>query len=163
MGEQNDPGTGSPGSLGHQAMTGDASGGGQTGLGFRTGPVQTAPISPGINRGPFREGGPVGAGGVQPVVDGQGQQTAVVRPGPVGGEPEQGDGVPAPGQGQRDGMIDTRFQPCGQDSADRAGPVLGRWGQPALRVGGGAAGGVQPMRVRASDARVRTAGLAASA
>ena len=125
--------------------------------------MQAAPVRPGLAGGAFGEGGPAGAVGVQPVVDGQGQQASAILAGPVGSQPKQGDGVAASGQGEGDRAIDAGFQPRGQDSPGGPGPVGGVWRQPPLRAGGAAGAAGQPMRVRASVARVRTAGLAASA
>jgi hypothetical protein len=75
---------------------------------------------------------------------------------------QQGDGVAAAGQGQGDRMTGVTLQPGGQAVPNRRGPVLDRRGQPGRRAGV-AAGAAQPMRVRASAARVRTAAVAASA
>ena len=97
------------------------------------------------------------------MIDGQGQQAAAVLACPPSGQPQQGDGVAAPGQGKSDRTVDAGFQPSGQDDPRGSGPVGGAWRQPGLRAGGAAGVAGQPMRVRASVARVRTAGLAASA
>ena len=97
------------------------------------------------------------------MVDGQGQQASAVRPRPAGGEAQQGDGVAAAGQGQGERAVDVGFQTRGQTGPRGPGPVGGVWRQPGLRAGGAAAAAGQPMRVRASAARARTAGLAASA
>ncbi len=98
------------------------------------------------------------------MVDGQGQQAATVGLRPVGGEAQQGDGVAASGEGQGERMVDMGFQPRGQAGPDGAGPVGEIWRQPGLRAGGAAGGAAgQPMRVRASVALVRRAGLAVSA
>jgi len=75
---------------------------------------------------------------------------------------QQGDGVAAAGQGETQRMIDVALQPGGQAGPDRPGPVVVGPAQPGRRAGV-AAGAAQPMRVRASVARVRTAGVAASA
>ena len=96
------------------------------------------------------------------MVDGQGQQAAAVGFRPVGGKAQQGEGVAAAGQGQGERTVDAGLQTRGQDGPRRTGPVGVVWGQPGLRAGV-AAGAGQPMRVRASVARARTAGLAASA
>ena len=125
--------------------------------------MQPAPIRPGVPGRAFGEGGPGGAVRAQPVIDGQGQQTAAVPARPLRGQPKQGDGVAAAGQGQGDRAVDAGFQPRGQDGPRGPGPIGGVWRQPPLRAGGAAAGAGQPIRVRASVARVRTAGLAASA
>ncbi len=99
------------------------------------------------------------------MVDGQGQKAAAIGPGPVGGEAQQGDGVAAAGQGEGQRTINVCFQSRGQAGPGGPGPVGEGWRQPGLRVGGvvvaGAAG--QPIRVRASVARLRTAALAPSA
>ena len=97
------------------------------------------------------------------MIDGQGQQAAAVPARPRRGQPKQGDGVAAAGQGEGDRTVDAGFQSRGQDGPRGPGPVGGVWRQPGLRAGGAAAGAAQPMRVRASVARVRTAALAASA
>ena len=163
MGQQDDPRPGLSRGVSDQAMAGHAGGGGQTRRRFGAGPVQPAPVRPGLAGGVSGEGGPAGAVGVQPVVDGQGQQASAVLTRPVDGQPQQGDGVPAAGQGEGDRAVDAGFQSRGQDGPRGPGPVGGVWRQPGLRAGGAAAGAGQPMRVRASVARVRTAALAASA
>jgi len=96
------------------------------------------------------------------VIDGQGQQTPARFPAPIGGQAQQGDRISAPGQGQNQRPISPDFQPCGKGRPNGLRPVGRVWGQPGLRAAG-AAGAVQPMRVRVSTARARTAGLAASA
>ncbi len=75
---------------------------------------------------------------------------------------QQGDGVATAGQGQGERMIDVALQPGGQAGQSRPGPVVVGLAQPGRRAGV-AAGAAQPMRVRASVARVRTDGVAASA
>lgn len=165
MGEQDDAGSGLARRLGDQAMTGHAGGGGQAGRGPGAGPGQAAPVRPGLAGGARGETGPGGAVGVEAVIDRQGQKSAAVGPGPVGSEAQQGDGIAAAGQGERERTINLDLKPRGQAGPDEPGPVGEVWRQPGLRVGGagvaGAAG--QPMRVRASVARVRTAALAPSA
>jgi hypothetical protein len=90
------------------------------------------------------------------MIDGQGQQAAAVGPGPVGGEAQQRDRIAAPGQRQGERPINAGLQSRGQGGPGRAGPVGGVWGQPGLPA-------AQPIRVRASAARARTAALAPSA
>ena len=162
VGEQDDLCSGLARRLGDQAVAGAAGGDGQAGERLGTGPAQTAPVGADIAGGLFGEGGPAGAFGAQAVVDGQRQQPSAVRPRPVGGQVQQGDGVAATGQGEGDRMTGAALQPGGQAVPDRRGPIPGRRGQPGRRAGV-AAGAAQPMRVRASAARVRTAGVAASA
>ena len=93
------------------------------------------------------------------MIDGQGQQPAAVGPRPASRQPQQGDGIAAARQGQGDRAFDIGFQTRGQRGPDGPGPAGGVWRQPGLRAGAAA----QPMRVRASVARVRTAALAPSA
>lgn len=95
------------------------------------------------------------------MIDRQGQQAAAVLARPASRQPQQGDGIAAARQGQGDRAFDIGFQTRGQRGPGGAGPVSGDWRQPGLRAG--AAGAAQPMRVRASVARVRTAALAPSA
>ena len=97
------------------------------------------------------------------MIDGQGQQPPAVIPRPVGGQPQKGDGVAAAGQGEGERAVEAGFQPRGEDGPRGPGPVGGVWRQPGLRAGGAAGAAGQPMRVRASVARARTAALAASA
>ena len=97
------------------------------------------------------------------MIDGQGQQSASVGPRPISGDLQQGDRVTATGQGQGDRMIDVTFQPLGQADQNRPDPVVRGLDQPGRRGGVAAGAAAQPMRVRASVARVRTAGAAASA
>ena len=124
--------------------------------------MQAPPVGSDGARGLFGEGRPGGAVGAETVVDGQGQQAAAVRLRPIGGDVQQGEGVAAAGQGEGERTVDAGFQPRGQARPDGPGPVGGVWRQPGLRAGA-AAGAAQPMRVRVSVARVRRAGLAASA
>ena len=159
MGEQDDARASGPRRIRDQPVAGRAGGGGQTGRGLVSAPVESAPVGAGGPGRRFREGGPACAVGIETVVDGQGQQAAAVRPRPVGGETQQGEGVPAAGQGQGERMIDVGLEPRGQGGPGGPGPVGGIVRQPGLRAG--AAG--QPIRVRVSAARVRTAALAASA
>ncbi len=152
------------GGVGNEAVSGPAGGGRQTRGRLWSGPGQTAPVGPRVACGGFCEGGPSGAVGTQPVIDGQGQQSPTAGPGPIGGDPQQGDRIAAARQGQGDRMIDVTFQPVGQAGQSRPGPVVSGLDQPGRRGGGVAAGAAaQPMRVRASVARVRRAGAAASA
>lgn len=90
------------------------------------------------------------------MVDGQGQQRPAVIPRPAGGDPKQGDGVAAAGEGdgQRAGAVG--LEPGGQPFADAMDPVRDGGTQPALRAG-------QAKRVRSSAARVRRAALPAAA
>ncbi len=75
---------------------------------------------------------------------------------PCGGDPKQGDGVAAAGEGegQRAGAVDR--EPGGQPFADAIDPVRDDRTQPPLRAG-------QAKRVRSPAARVRRAAAAASA
>lgn len=137
---------------------------GKPGGGFGAAPVEPAPVGPGLTGGAFGEGGPARTVGVETVIDGQGQEAPAVGAGPVGGEMQQGEGVAAARQGQGERMIDVRLQPRGQGGQDGPGPVGGIVRQPGLRAAAGAAGATgQPIRVRASVARVLTAALAPSA
>lgn len=161
MGEQDDARASFAGGVGDQGVASAAGGGGQAAGGFGPGPCQAAPVGVGVSRRPFGEGGPAGAVRGQAVVDGEGQQASTALPRPVGGDMQQGDGVAAAGQGEGDGMARIRFQPGGQAGQNRPGPAVVGLAQPGRRAGVAAA--AQPRRVRVSAARVRTAGLAASA
>ena len=76
--------------------------------------------------------------------------------GPAGGDLKQGDGVAAPGQGERQRTGAVAFEPGAQPGADTLRPGRVRRVQPALRAG-------QAKRVRSSPARVRRAALPAAA
>src|SRR5690606_33084503 len=102
--QQDDAGAGGSGGVGQQGVTGGAGGGGQAGGGLVAGPDQTPPVGPGPARGFGGEGGPAGAVGIQPVVDGQGQQTTTAATGPAGRQIEQRHGIAAARQGQGDRM-----------------------------------------------------------
>jgi hypothetical protein len=143
MGDQNDLRPGLTRGVGDQPVAGDAGGG----LGAR---------------------GPGGAVGIQAVIDGQGQQAAAVSPGPVGGDLQQGDGVPATGQGDPEGARRSGEQASGQAAVGPGDPVRVGPVQPGLRAGGragvaGARAGVQAKRVPISVARVRWAAVAVAA
>ncbi len=101
------------------------------------------------------------------MIDGQGQQAAAVRPGPAGGQMQQGDGIAAAGQGEGERRRDVSLQTGGQAAVGLGDPVRIRGVQPGLRAGGrvvaGARAGVQANRVPISVARVRWAAVAVAA
>lgn len=160
VGQKDDPRAGVPGGVGQQAMAGGARGGGQSGGRLVAGPVQTPPV--GVDRpgGRFGERVPAGAVRVQTVIDGERQQGPSRAGGPVGGEMQKGDGIPAAGQGDGDGPGGVTLQPVGQARLGPPEPVRDGIAQPGLRA---AAGAAQAKRVRISVARVRSAGVAVGA
>jgi len=90
-------------------------------------------------------------------------------PGPVGGEMQQGDGIPAAGQGDRERPGTALQQAGGQTALSPNDPIRVRPAQPGLRAGGragvaaGARAGAQAKRVPISVARVRWAAVAVAA
>ena len=167
MGDQDDPRPGLAGGVGDQAVAGDAGGGGQAGGRLVASPRQTPPVGADGAGGGLGAGGPVGAFGVDAVIDGQGQQRALPGVGPVGGEVEQGDGIPPAGQGDDERAPGLCLQPGGQAALSRPDPVRRGLAQPGLRAGGrvvaGARAGVQAKRAPISVARVRWAAVAVAA
>lgn len=157
MGEEDDAGPGGAGGVGDQAVAGGAGGGGQAGGGFGADPREGAELGPGGAGSLFGEGGPAGAVGAESVIDGQGQQRAAMVAGPAGGDLQQGDGIAAAGQGERQRTGAAGLEPGGQPFADAVEPVRGGRTQPALRGAG------QAKRVRSSPARARRAALPAAA
>lgn len=162
MGEQDDPGSRLAGGVGDQAVTGGAGGGGQAGRRLLADPGQAAPVGARLTGRRLGEGGPSRAVGAQAVVDGEGDQATPVTAGPVGGDPQQGDGIAASRQSQGQGRVAVALEPAGQAGAGPLQPG-GRLGQPGLRAGVAGAAGAQAKRVRISVARVRSAEVAPSA
>jgi len=90
-------------------------------------------------------------------------------PGPIGGEVQQGDGIPAAGQGDRERPRCLRQKAGGQAASGLDDPVRIGPAQPGLRAGGrvvvaaGARAGVQAKRAPISVARVRWGAVAVAA
>lgn len=167
MGDQDDMGAGLAGRPGDESMPGDARRGGQAGGGLVAGPDQPAPVGADGAGGGLRLGRPVGAVGVEAMVDRERQKAAAVRAGPVGGEMQQGDGISAPGKGDGEGAVAVGAQAGGQAAFSLRAPVRIGAAQPGLRAGGrvaaGARAGVQAKRVPSSMARVRWGAVAVAA
>ena len=168
MGDEDDPGPGLTGGVSDQPMTGQTGGGRKPRGRLVTRPDQPPPLGAEGAGGRCGPGRPAGAVGVEAVIDGQGQQRTALRPCPVGGKVQQGDGIAAAGQGD-----DDRIRAVGPKAGAQPGlgvrePVGVAQAQPGRRAGvrAGAAGaraGVQAKRAPSSVARVRWAAEAVAA